>query len=108
MIDDLTIKKHGSPRLRSFSVVFLGIMAVVGYGCGESRAPIDRPKADLSQFDHVGSFADGLAPVRKGVMWAYADESGKTITKFVFEEAEAFSEGLAAVKTNGKSTNQAL
>ena len=76
--------------------------AAVGAGCSGSQSASDKPKADLSQFDHVGAFVDGLAPVRKGVMWGYADESGRTITKFIYDEAEAFAEGLAAVKTNGK------
>lgn len=82
--------------------IFGGMVAVVGFGCGESRLTTEKPKADLPQFDHVGRFEDGLAPVRKGVMWAYADESGTALTRFIYEEAEAFEEGLAAVKMKGK------
>jgi hypothetical protein len=98
--DQSDVKGSGKrPGLPLFSTAVVGIVTVVGLGCGESQLGTRKPKADLSQFDHVGAFEDGLAPVRKGVVWAYADESGRTITKFIYEEADGFSEGFAAVKS---------
>ena len=39
-----------------------------------------------------------MAPVRKEKKWGYVDKTGKQVIDFKFENAEPFSEGLAAVK----------
>jgi hypothetical protein len=67
--DQSDVKGSGKrPGLPLFSTAVVGIVTVVGLGCGESQLGTRKPKADLSQFDHVGAFEDGLAPVRKGVV----------------------------------------
>ncbi|HNF37394.1 MAG TPA: WG repeat-containing protein, partial [Chitinophagaceae bacterium] len=58
-------------------------------------------------YNSAGYFSEGLAPVSKkmnGRNFAYGfiDKTGKEIIPFEFEIAEEFSEGLAAVKKNGK------
>ena len=75
---------------------------MIGVGCDRSSAKADKSTQNLLQVDEIKRFVGGVAPVRKGVTWAYADESGKVITKFIYEEAHAFSEGMAAVKLNDK------
>lgn len=55
-----------------------------------------------SQFDEVRSLSEGRVAVRRGVNWAYVDEAGQLITKFVFSGADEFSEGLAAVEVDSK------
>ncbi len=52
----------------------------------------------------VGSFSDGLAPVRSGKKWGYTDESGKYVIVTQFDEAEPFVEGMAQVTLAGKHT----
>jgi WG containing repeat len=55
-------------------------------------------------FASVGSFSDGLAPVREigSGKFGYIDQSGKEVIASIYDSAESFSEGLAAVEANGK------
>src|SRR5436190_1276976 len=66
MLDEKGVIGH---RLILSSVI--GFIAVFLFACNRSELATGRSRADLSQFDHIGRFVDGLAPVRKGVMWAY-------------------------------------
>ncbi len=57
---------------------------------------------DASDYQAVGSFSDGLAPVQfvnKG--WGYIDKNGGVIIRPQFEKALTFSEGLAGVQIGG-------
>jgi hypothetical protein len=60
----------------------------------------------LSKSHKEKYFSEGLAVVRmnngKGVKYGYIDREGKFVINPQFELAENFSEGLAAVKVNGK------
>ena len=44
-----------------------------------------------------------LKPVKIGDKWGYEDESGKIVTKLLFDSALEFSEGVAAVTYKGKA-----
>lgn len=59
----------------------------------------------------IGEFSDGIARVRKtaeitgaysSYKYAYINTAGKKITDFIYDGADDFSEGLAAVKQNDK------
>src|ERR1700690_1621508 len=52
------------------------------------------------QFERVGGFAEGLAPVRLS-RWGYVDSSGKITIVPQFDKADVFNEGLAAIKVGG-------
>ncbi|WP_232616676.1 WG repeat-containing protein [Leptospira weilii] len=54
------------------------------------------------QFDRVGKFSNGLAPVLVGKKWGYIDFTGTLVIQFQFEDAHSFSEGLASVKIKNK------
>lgn len=50
-------------------------------------------------YDKVRSFSNGFAPVVKEKYWGYINTKGEEITKFVFTDAEIFSDdGLAPVE----------
>ena len=51
-----------------------------------------------AQFDDVGSFVKGLAPVRQGKHWGYIDPTGKFVINPQFDDAAEFSDGLAPVR----------
>ena len=58
-------------------------------------------------FDKAGEFSNGLAPVYKGGVWGYIDESGETKIRFEYSSADSdsaftFKDGLAPVNRNGK------
>jgi hypothetical protein len=75
---------------------------------GPTRTAADKERARLEdlvldyRLDAVSSFSEGRAAVRRGVNWAYVDESGKFITRFIFARAQEFSEGLACVQVDSK------
>ena len=45
----------------------------------------------------AGDFADGCAPVRDGRKWGFVDTSGRWLHPPSWDDAQSFSEGLAAV-----------
>ena len=68
------------------------------------------------QYDIVGDFSEDLAPVNVGEKrdprigliqdpgkWGYIDKSGRLVLPLRFTKADAFSEGLAAVKDDKRS-----
>ena len=61
------------------------------------------------KWEDVGSFSDGLAPVKKKRIfrdskWGYIDKTGKEVIPCKWEFAYGFSNGLADVTDeNGKS-----
>ncbi|QDH22175.1 WG repeat-containing protein [Saccharibacillus brassicae] len=59
-----------------------------------------------AQYNEVKPFSEGLAAVRKGMLWGFVDKKGKMVVKPQYERVvEGFSGGLAAVKkTGGKWT----
>jgi predicted DNA-binding WGR domain protein len=73
------------------------------YGCINTAGQFVIP----TKFDKViGSFSEGLAPLldhySKADYWGYIDKAGQIVIKPQYDEAHQFSEGLAAVKRNGK------
>ena len=50
------------------------------------------------QFEKVGNFSEGLAPVKIDGKWGYIDRIGRMVITPQFAEVRSFSEGLAAVK----------
>ena len=54
------------------------------------------------QFDDVGYFSEGLAPVRIGEKWGYIDKTGKIVIPPQYTHAHSFWEGLAAVNMGTK------
>lgn len=61
---------------------------------------IDRKGAVLSKLDcdEMGSFRDGLAPIRTGGKWGYVDKTGKTVISARYDGADEFRDGLGAVR----------
>lgn len=43
-----------------------------------------------------------LIPVKYNALWGYVDDMGKTVIPFMFDKADSFKEGLAAVEINHK------
>lgn len=96
-----------SPRRTTRSrggVLVVLIVCLVCCGCGtpeqnpppKQSVPIDLKYLE-SLYDIVRSFSEGRAAVRRGVNWAYVNESGDLVTKFIYSDASDFSEGLARV-----------
>ena len=52
----------------------------------------------LGGYEEVGTFVDGLAPVKMGNLWGFVDKTGKLIANYQYKEVHNFSEGRAAVK----------
>ena len=53
-------------------------------------------------YDEAEDFQEGYACVRIGLSWSFIDSSGTEVfpqTRYTFEKAKSFNEGLAAVKT---------
>jgi hypothetical protein len=56
------------------------------------------------QFDLMGNFGDGLAPVYSNdkKLWGYVNQSGKLVMEYQFEDIRPFKHGYAAVKKEGR------
>jgi WG containing repeat len=54
-------------------------------------------------YDEVGRFSEGLAPVSKDGLWGFIDKTGKEIIALKYANTLGFSEGLAAVESNKKT-----
>ena len=50
------------------------------------------------------SFSEGLVPISTKGKWGFMDKTGKLVIEAKFEDAESFSEGLAAVKVHREET----
>gem|GEM_PF-4636389 len=44
-----------------------------------------------ASFDYIGSYFNGVFPVRKNGKWGYVDKSGKNVTDFIYDFASSFS-----------------
>lgn len=51
------------------------------------------------EYEDCKPFSDGLAAVKKDGKWGFIDTSGNIAIPFIYNAAESFSEGLAAVAT---------
>lgn len=52
---------------------------------------------EITDYDEVGAFSEGLAPVRIGDKWGYMDRFGDLKIEAKWNEADAFSDGMARV-----------
>jgi hypothetical protein len=78
---------------------------LAGAGKGRSKLGfIDATGAFVipEQFDEVGWFIDGLAPVKKNGKWGFIDKTGTFVIPPEFDDFGVFSEGLARAKQAGK------
>jgi len=54
------------------------------------------------QYDSVGCFRDGLAPVLVNDLWGFIDKNNQFVVKPIYDHARIFSEGMAVVEREGK------
>ncbi|GAB3027178.1 WG repeat-containing protein [Spirosoma pulveris] len=54
------------------------------------------------EWESVGLFSDGLAPVRKQGRWGFCNEEGKLVIDCQFDEVREFRAGVAVVRQLGK------
>src|SRR5947209_3249395 len=100
---------------RSVILCALPLAAVLIAACGRepdstsgqktASAPAAAQPIQLAipaKFDEAGIFGDGLAPVRAGGKFGYADTTGNVVITPQFDFAAKFSEGLAAAGVNNK------
>jgi hypothetical protein len=52
--------------------------------------------------DSIGGIFEGRMAAEKNDRWAYLDADGVAVTRFIYEDASRFVDGLAAVRKNGK------
>jgi hypothetical protein len=55
-------------------------------------------KIPMPLFEDMGSYSEGLIPVRKNKKWGYADINGKIKIQYKYEWAAAFENGFAKVR----------
>ena len=73
--------------------------AVVGYKGRYGLVGSGGVELVSCKYDHIGTFADGLAPVSLNGKWGYIDTFGREVIICRYDKAEKFSEGLAQVHT---------
>ncbi len=92
--------------------VFVGVAAAVVVagmalllGCGPADSPTaaggcDAPGSSIGADSWVETtpYVPTLFPVRQEGKWGYIDKSGRVAIDFQYDDARAFSEGMAAVK----------
>ncbi len=86
--EDLQVdKKHKWKRLEEIEVI---------------KEVNDKKKLSLFeyQFEDVGSFSEGLAPIKLNGKWGYVDTSGYIAVEPIYDAAEEFEDGLAEVGIN--------
>lgn len=54
------------------------------------------------EFDWVGDFREGFAPVQLNGKWNFINKEGQLVSKQWFDNERDFIDGFAAVKLNGK------
>ncbi len=54
------------------------------------------------EYDAVGEFNGGFAPVQKDDVWGYIDKSGQYVVMPEYDQAQSFSNGWAWVQKDGK------
>jgi hypothetical protein len=57
----------------------------------------------LPVFDEVEAFSEGLAKVKLGDKYGYVNTKGERVIPATYREAKDFTEGMAAVSTDGTS-----
>ena len=85
---------------------FFDGMGVVQMGLGEDArlGYVDKEgRLIIPQFEVVGAFDEGLAPVAIGDHYGYIDKTGQMVIEPQFDDAYSFSEGLARVGMIGKN-----
>lgn len=56
-----------------------------------------------NRYETVGSFTEGLAPVKIGNLWGYIDPTDKIVIQPRYSEVGGFKKGVAIVKRDGKA-----
>jgi hypothetical protein len=69
-----------------------------GWGCINTSGRVIVP----FDYDEVGATAEGLTPVRKGILWGFVDGGGAEVIKPQFKYAWPFADGLARLKEDDK------
>ena len=57
---------------------------------------------DSSKYDHVWDESEGLYRVRRGSLFGFVDKDGREVLPLKYYFAYDFSEGVAAVRYDGK------
>lgn len=63
------------------------------------RGVITYTEAIAPQYEDVGHFGEGLAPVKKNGKWGFIDKEGKVVIPFQYDYAWGFNEGYSIVGT---------
>ncbi len=96
---------------RYFLLLNCCFLLCIGCNSVKSDFKITKEFADsLKQYeyDDVGTFSEGLAPVKVGGKWGFIDKTGKQIIPCLYDYAwllslnSSFNEGLASVYVGGK------
>lgn len=67
-----------------------------------SNVTIIKNKIDVSKYNYVGDFHEGLAAVNLDGKYGYINEAGIEVVKPKYDKAFDFQEGLALVELDGK------
>lgn len=74
----------------------IGEYPSIFYGCIDHKGDfVVQPKYDL-----LGTFREGLAPFLRSGLWGYVNKQGVEVIPPAFRDANSFSNGIAAVRTN--------
>ncbi|MFA4985246.1 MAG: WG repeat-containing protein [Candidatus Brocadiia bacterium] len=81
------------------------VAAVTLSGDGGKWVVINRKgeRQGTGAYVYAAQFSEGLAAVSDGLGWGYVDTSGKLVIPCKFSRAGEFHDGLAPVKTGGRS-----
>lgn len=60
-------------------------------------------KPQVTGYDDVDCFSDGMAWVKQNGKYGFVDKTGKVVITIQYDYAGSFSGGLASVMQNGKS-----
>lgn len=85
-------------RITAFLCAFMMLFSVCAQAAQLSTSVAIRP-----QYQAASVFSEGFAAVKKSGKWGYIDETGKAVTKFVYDYAGSFTESKAIV---GKVVNK--
>lgn len=80
-----------------------GYIVTVKINGKEYRALVGKKEiVNLSKYDDVWDFSEGLARVKLNNKWGFIDKTGKEAISLIYDEVRDFSGGLACVTLNSK------